>query len=88
MSERPGTDALKRILERLSPFNLTGKVVEDDKGIRAGGGYCEVYSGKLLPHQKSVAIRRIRVYLQDDLQFATVGHLRLDSSSVLISLRG
>lgn len=64
---------LQKILADLSHLDLTGSVSRDrDNGAKACGGSVDVFHGWSILHNKPVAIRRVRVVLKDDFQFAKV----------------
>lgn len=71
-SETHAPNALREILSDLGHLDLTGKIIPDDRGQRAVGGYCDIFSGTLTANGTKIAIRRIRVFLEDDLSFARV----------------
>lgn len=65
-------DALSKILKQLSHLDLSGKIIQNDVRVKAGGGSCDIFQGRSSVDGKTVAIRRIRVHLYDDLEFAKV----------------
>ena len=52
-------------LAQLSHLDLTKKLKKEDATIQGGGGFYDVYHGRLEPDGMLVAIRQLRGYLQN-----------------------
>lgn len=64
---------LVKILADLSHLDLTNSIsIARDTGAKACGGSVDVFYGWSERHKKAVAIRRVRVVLQNEPQFAKV----------------
>ena len=76
-------DVLNTILSDVRHLNLTGHVYLDDTVMTAHGGYCDVFVGRYFESKTNqitfkalkVAIKRLRVHLQSERDFAKVGTL-------------
>ena len=67
-------DVLRNLLGRLEHLDLTNKLSEDPIVQRADGGFGEVYSANVWIGERKVpvALKRIKVYVQKDKDFAMV----------------
>ena len=65
------TDPLMEILLDLLDLDLTGSIVLEDTIMKKHGGYCDVFQGRT-PKGTLVAVKRLRVILQDDPKFTKV----------------
>ena len=68
-------DILRSLFERLEHLNLTDKLSTEDPVVqRADGGFGDIYSAKVWIDGKKVpvALKRIRIYVQKDKDFAKV----------------
>lgn len=87
---------LHDILQQLSHLNLTGRTTIESSMI-AAGGFCDVFKGNLIASVEQdrmnivrtraplvVAIKRLRVHLEENPIYATVGIPKLTLSSLLI----
>ena len=79
LGEMVSPDPLQSLLESLRHLNLTGLVVREGPVTGAFGGYCDMYYGMIvwLPSggtmgQKKVAIKRLRVHILQERDFAKV----------------
>ena len=79
---------LKEILLNVLEFNITGSVVYIDTITKRHGGHCDVFQGRL-SNGALVAIKRLRIHLQDDPKFTKVSNsiyvvdMRLTASQTL-----
>lgn len=67
--ERP--NPLMEVLLTLMDLDLTGSIVLEDAVMKRHGGYCDVFQGRMA-NGALVAVKRLRVYLQDDPKFTKV----------------
>jgi len=63
-------DRLEEILSSLSHLNLEGKVINRELHASAFGGSCDVYSAWSTKHNQRVAVKRIRVFMTKNRNFA------------------
>ncbi|KAI5119303.1 hypothetical protein M0805_008218 [Coniferiporia weirii] len=72
-SRRSSKDALHSMLANLQHLNLTDQIQNDSPVLKAHGGYCDVFIGRWLRNGEciyKVAIKRLRVHIQSDRDFA------------------
>ena len=76
LGEMVSPDPLQSLLESLGHLNLTGLVVREGPVTGAFGGYCDMYYGMMvtipLGGAKKVAIKRLRVHILQERDFAKV----------------
>lgn len=68
-SEDP--NPLMEVLLTLMDLDLTGSIVLEDTVMKRHGGYSDVFQGRMA-NGALVAVKRLRVYLQDDPKFTKV----------------
>lgn len=74
LPERNFKDELNNITD-LRHLDLSGRVLYDSPILKAHGGYCDVFTGRLMNEgvcSYNVAIKRVRVHVQRDKDFARV----------------
>lgn len=76
-SEDP--NPLMEVLLTLMDLDLTGSIVLEDTVMKRLGGYSDVFQGRMA-NGALVALKRLRVYLQDDPKFTKV---RCDLSNLI-----
>ena len=64
-------DPLMEILLDLLDLDLTGSIVLEDTIMKKHGGYCDVFQGRT-SNGTLVAVKRLRVILQDEPKFTKV----------------
>ena len=79
LGEVVSPDPLQSLLESLRHLNLTGLVVREGPVTGAFGGYCDMFYGVMmlipsggLMREKKVAIKRLRVHILQERDFAKV----------------
>lgn len=68
-SEDP--NPLMEVLLTLMDLDLTGSIMLEDTVMKRHGGYSDVFQGRMA-NGALVAVKRLRVYLQDDPKFTKV----------------
>ncbi|KAI5122336.1 hypothetical protein M0805_002503 [Coniferiporia weirii] len=73
--ESTSSDTLTATLATLAHLNLSGCISYDDLVLKAYGGYCDIFFGECTvqtpdPHKKKVAVKRLRIHIQGDRDFA------------------
>ncbi|KLO14121.1 kinase-like protein [Schizopora paradoxa] len=63
-------DRLKEILSSLSHLDLEGQIINRTAHASGFGGSCDVYSAFSIRHNKTVAVKQIRVFMTKDRDFA------------------
>ena len=72
---RNSKDVLRSMLSNLTHLNLTDEVVVDDPVLKQHGGFCDVFEGRWISKRVciyKVAIKRLRVHVKTDRDFAKV----------------
>lgn len=67
-----GKEILNQVLVDLKEHNLTGKIVKEDDAIKGSGAHFDVYRGWSTEHNKRVALRRLRIFLEKEPVFLKV----------------
>lgn len=89
---RTYTDELHSMLANLQHLNLTSQIQYDSPVLKAHGGYCDVFEGRYLRYGEciyKVAIKRLRVHIKSDRDFAkasTFPHITTIVAEVCISI--
>jgi len=65
-----GQNALKSILAELSFLDLAGCIIEKKPNASNFGGYADVYTARSTKHNRTVAVKQVRIHLQKDVSFA------------------
>ncbi len=63
---------LKDIFKKLQDINLEGQIVNQETEQLGLGSSCDVFRARSSKHNKTVAVKRIRFFLLDDISFASV----------------
>jgi hypothetical protein len=69
------SEFLRDSLEAHSNLDLTSEVVLADESIRACGGHSDVYLGRFSRTNKLVAIKQLRIHIQQEEQLSNVSTL-------------
>ncbi len=72
---RASTRELKDIFKTLQDINLDGQIVDQETEQVGLGFSCDVFRARSTTHNKIVAVKRIRLFLLDDISFASVRRL-------------
>ncbi len=67
-----GHPQLEKILSSLAHLNLEDDIIHQREKPERFGGMCDVFVAKSIKHDKKVAVKRIRAYLEGNEKFAKV----------------
>ena len=65
---------LKDIFEALQDINLEDDIVDQETKPHGLGSSSDIFRARSIKHGKIVAVKRIRVFLLDNISFARVRH--------------
>ena len=72
VGERSDRDYLAIVRDRLSQLDLSGDIDDVSAMAKTSGGFCDVFLGHSRKYDKKVAIKKVRMYLTQDPNFAKV----------------
>jgi len=70
LSSNTNDDNLKRLLARLSAFDLAEYIVQKQPHASKLGGFADVFTAYSTKHRTKVALKQVRVHLKNDFSFA------------------